>query len=151
MTSVIDDLIARYKAKPVKSESEITDEEIVTLMKAARIAPSADNSQIWRFLIIRDKRKIEEVLKISRISGRIYKVLIISLAAPFFIRHTRREQPFYAMDVPIAITHIYLQGLELNIDVDIHFVFEEDEVKKMLNLPDGLKSVAILGLNKYED
>jgi len=151
MKSIVDKLIVKYKSKPAHNDSDISDSDLLTLIKAARLAPSADNSQIWRFLIVRDRERIEDVLKIIGHNERNYGAMIISLAAPFFIRHARREQPFYAIDVPISITHICLQAIELNIDVDIHFVFENEELKDRLNIPAEFKSVAVLGLNKYAD
>ncbi|MGC8928521.1 MAG: nitroreductase family protein [Myxococcota bacterium] len=146
--SIIDNLI-KISNQKTDNLREISDEEILTLIKAARLAPSADNSQISRFLILHNEaireRLLSEILKTSKKYNRV----IVALAAPFIIRHIRREQPFYAIDVPIAISHIMLQGLELGIKTDLFFVFENREIESLLNIPEKYKLVAVMGLNRY--
>ncbi|MCX7957670.1 MAG: nitroreductase family protein [Deltaproteobacteria bacterium] len=149
--SVLDSIIAKIDSCTATTDNEIRDEELATLIKAARLAPSADNSQIWRFLIIKRKEKIDKIITIAGLSKKNFKTIILALAAPFIIKHIRREQPFYAIDVPIAITHILLQGLELGIKTEIHFIFERTDILNTLNIPSKYKPVAILGLNKYEN
>lgn len=149
-SSIINELIEKIdNTSPVDTKAEITDEEILTLIKAARLAPSADNSQIWRFLIIKGSEKIREALSYTMQREREFNVLIVALAAPFIIKHIRREQPFYAIDVPIAISHIILQGRELGIRTELIFIFENKEIMEFLKIPNKYKPVALLGLNKY--
>ncbi len=148
--SIINSLITGYNNIRVGPQKEIADDELLTLIKAARLAPSAYNSQIWRFLIIRDVKRIEQICKYISIEKK-YNKLILALSAPFIIKHIRREQPFYAIDVPIAISHILLQALELGIKTDIHFIFGEMGITEMLNIPGKYKPVAILGLASYAD
>jgi nitroreductase len=47
--------IRRYK------EHDIPDEDIAKIIDAARLAPSAENSQPWRFLVVRE-RAMKEIL-----------------------------------------------------------------------------------------
>ncbi len=150
-SSVINELIKKTGNLSIDKDADISDEEVLTLIKAARLAPSADNSQIWRFYVIKDKDKISKTLTGTGLSEKNYRIVIIALAAPFIIRHVRREHPFYAIDVPIAITHILLQAQELGIKADIHYVFERNEINDILKIPLKYKPVAIIGLNRYAD
>ncbi len=149
MNSIINDILNKYNGLKTDSNIEISNEEIQTLIKAARIAPSADNSQIWRFLVLRDQQKKELALRCAGNINNKYACIIVALAAPFIIKHTRREQPFYMMDVPISITHILLEGIELGIHTDIIFDIDGERIKNEMKIPDKYKIVAFLGLNKY--
>ena len=51
--------VRKYKPDP------ISDETIAKLVEAARWAPSTDNAQPWRFIIVRDRKKIDELGKIA--------------------------------------------------------------------------------------
>ncbi len=147
----MDEFIEKIDKDIVSLKKEIGENEILTLIKAARLAPSADNSQVWRFLIIRNKDWIDKILTYFNDKETECSTIIVAVAAPFFIKHLRREQPFYAIDVPIAITHILLQGIELGIKTRIRFVFEDEQIKELLNIPHKFKPVAILIMNKYAD
>ncbi|MCX7943708.1 MAG: nitroreductase family protein [Deltaproteobacteria bacterium] len=148
--SIIDLLTKKMIGNHINTSNEIEDKELLILIEAARLAPSADNSQIWRFLILKQKERIKKISDTFKFSSKNYNKIIITLAAPFILKHIRREHPFYAIDVPIAISHILLQGLELGIMTDIHFIFENEEIYNILPIPQKYKPVAILGLYKYE-
>ena len=51
---IIPEIISRIK-EPVRFDGRPVDQgTIMSILEAARLAPSANNSQIWRFFIIRD-------------------------------------------------------------------------------------------------
>ena len=45
------------------SDKKIKDEDIMKIIDAGRWAPSCTNSQPWHFIIIKDKKQIEKVMK----------------------------------------------------------------------------------------
>ena len=51
--------------KSVRSfaEKEVEEEKIETLLKAAMAAPSGVNKQPWKFVVVKNKQKIEEIKK----------------------------------------------------------------------------------------
>ncbi|MBF0362480.1 MAG: nitroreductase family protein [Oligoflexia bacterium] len=42
-------------------DEEVTDQEITTLIDAARFAPSGSNAQPWHFIVVKDKSKISQL------------------------------------------------------------------------------------------
>ena len=48
--------VRKYLAKPVEKE------KLVKIIEAARLAPSACNSQGWRFIIVDDKPLIKQIV-----------------------------------------------------------------------------------------
>ena len=45
-------------------DKEIPNGEINNLLKSAMYAPSAMNSQAWHFVVINQRKKLDEILKV---------------------------------------------------------------------------------------
>ncbi|MCK4556799.1 MAG: nitroreductase family protein, partial [Candidatus Aminicenantes bacterium] len=112
--------IRRYLDKPVERE------KILTCIEAARLAPSADNVQPWRFLIIDDpelkaqyaKKVFSGIYSISNFAKKA-PVLILILARLDIIANRIGKQiqniQFYLLDIGIAGEHVVLQAQELGL------------------------------------
>lgn len=55
--------IRKYKTKPVEQE------KIEELLKAAMQAPTARNNQTWRFLVITNRRQLDEMTELQPYTG----------------------------------------------------------------------------------
>jgi len=112
--------IRRYLDKPVERE------KVLTCIEAARLAPSADNVQPWRFLIIDDpelktqyaKEIFSGIYSISKFAEKA-PVLIVILARLDIIANRIGKQiqniQYYLLDIGIAGEHIVLQAQELGL------------------------------------
>lgn len=65
ITGAILDVIQNRKSIRKYKPDPIPDEMVKKLVEAARWAPSTDNAQPWRFIIIRDREMIEALGKIA--------------------------------------------------------------------------------------
>jgi len=65
MSDAILDVIQNRKSIRKYKPDPIPDETVKKLVEAARWAPSADNAQPWRFIIIQDQKRIEALGKIA--------------------------------------------------------------------------------------
>jgi len=102
--------IRRYLDKPVERE------KVLTCIEAARLAPSADNVQPWRFLIIDDpelktqyaKEIFSGIYSISKFAEKA-PVLIVILARLDIIANRIGKQiqniQYYLLDIGIAGEH----------------------------------------------
>jgi nitroreductase len=64
VTMAINEVLATIKKRrSVRAfkEDQITDEELQTILAAARYAPSAGNQQLWHFTVIQDKQLLEQL------------------------------------------------------------------------------------------
>lgn len=43
------------------TEEELTQEQVVTLMKAALMAPTSKRSNAWQFIVVDDKEKLKQL------------------------------------------------------------------------------------------
>lgn len=147
--------IRQYAEKPVERE------KILTCLEAARLAPSADNVQPWRFLVIDDPglkaRFAEEVFSgvyfFSRFAAKA-PVLIVILAKLDVVanrigRHIQGIH-YYLIDIGIAGEHIVLQAEELGLGTCWIGWFNTKKTRKLLNIPRKYKIVSLMSLGYYE-
>ena len=147
--------IRRYLEKPVERE------KILACIEAARLAPSADNVQPWRFLIIDDpelKAKFaQEVFSgiyfISKFAAKA-PVLIMILARLDIIANRIGKQiqniHFYLIDIGIAGEHIVLQAEELGLGSCWIGWFNIRKARKFLKIPRKYKIVSLMAMGYYE-
>jgi len=143
--------IRRYLDQPVERE------KILTCIEAARLAPSADNVQPWRFLII-DEPEIKEAFAKDVFSGIYFvsrfaakaPVLILILARLDIIANRIGKQiqniHFYLIDIGIAGEHIVLQAEELGLGTCWIGWFNTRQARKFFNIPRKYKIVSLLSL-----
>jgi nitroreductase len=147
--------IRRYLDKPVERD------KILACLEAARLAPSADNVQPWRFLVI-DNPGLKDKLTKEIFSG-IYSVSKFAAKAPVLIvilarldilanRLGKQIQgvQFYLLDVGIAGEHIVLQAEELGLGTCWIGWFHSRKARKILNIPRKYKIVSLLSLGYSE-
>ena len=130
-------------------------------VEAARLAPSAENVQPWRFVIIDDK---EQLARLSRaaISG-IYKVTgfvskaaaVAVLVARLDIRANRigariQGTQFYLLDMGIAGEHFVFQAAEQGIGTCWIGWFNKRKVHKLLKIPRAHKIPALIAMGYFE-
>lgn len=140
-----------YIGKPVERE------KLDLCLEAARLAPSACNSQEWTFIIV-DDEKLKNKLCDNIFSG-IYKtntftkkapvlVVVISEREQFFakIAGYLRNLRFYLIDIGIAVEHFVLQAAELDLGTCWIGWFNEREAKKILNIPKNKKIDVVLSV-----
>ncbi len=147
--------VRRYLDKPVERE------KILACLEAARLAPSADNVQPWRFLVIDDPEIKERFAKVvftgiyrfSKFAARA-PVLILILARLDIIANRIGSQiqgtNFYLIDIGIAGEHIVLQAEELGLGTCWIGWFNSRKARKILKIPGKYKIVSILSMGYYE-
>ena len=150
----------RYSCRKYLPDT-VNRELIEKCIEAARLAPSACNSQPWNFIVVDEKEKLKEVSD-AALSG-IYgtpklmansPVLIIVTAdkGSFFskVGNFVRDTMFYLIDIGIASEHLVLQAAELGLGTCYIGWFNEKEVKKKLGLGKSINIPLIITMG-YPD
>jgi nitroreductase len=143
--------VRKFNSRPVERDT------ILTCIEAARLAPSADNVQPWRFIVLDDpeiKRDFEEKVfsGIYRITKWAMKapVLIILCADLNFVVHQVAEAlqtiPYYLLDMGIAGEHFVLQAQELGLGTCWIGWFNVRKAKKILNLPRNVRICELMAV-----
>jgi len=138
--------------EPPSAVVDALDEaKLQALLGAARVAPSADNAQTWRFVTVRSddtKAKLGKAVE-SKLADALAKhaVVIAVCGIQWVVTRARREQPFVFMDVPIALSHILLQAAELGLGCTWTLDVDESVARAALSIPDDVRVVALVGVS----
>lgn len=133
-------------------ERDIEEEKLERILEAARLAPSARNRQEWRFIIVKDRTKREELVKEASPHQLFMLQAPIIIVAYVLDKDyiMRCGVPAHYIDVAIALTHIHLQAVEEGLGTCWIGSFYQDKVKKVLNLPEEAEIIQLMTLG-YPD
>jgi len=145
-----------YLAKPVPRDV------IDRCIEAARLAPSACNSQPWSF-VVADSGPVRTQLVDAAFSG-VYSMCAFAKAAPVIIVATRdrstytaklgaffRGSEFNLIDIGIACEHLVLQAEEEGLGTCWLGWFNEAGVRRTLGLPRSTKIDVIIPMGYPAD
>jgi nitroreductase len=130
----------RYETKTVEKE------KLLKCIEAARLAPSACNSQPWHFIIVDDpvlKSKVaafttNKVLKMNIFTDRA-PVIVVAVTEPSNVTARiggfLKNKDYNIIDVSIAVAHFCLQAADLGLGTCILGWFQEKKIKKLLGVP----------------
>jgi nitroreductase len=131
--------IRHYKDKPVEKE------KLDKVLEAGRLAPSASNSQEWKFVVVSDKGTREEVAIAANNQKFVREAPVVIVACATITDYIMEcGQLAYPIDVAIAVDHITLKAVEEGLGTCWVCSFDEEEVKKILSMPDNIRVVALL-------
>ena len=137
--------IRRYKAKL------IPEDEMATILEAARLAQSAANRQPWQFVAVTDDAMAKRLSIAANNQGFVGRAaaVIVCLANP---NESAKVGPFegFLIDIAIAIENMALTAGDLGIGSCWIGAFSEEEVKELLGVPENLRVVSLLTLG-YPD
>jgi nitroreductase len=128
---------------------DISDKEVKMILEAGRWAPSAGNVQPWKFIIIRKVETKKKLANAALHQSFIEKapVVIVVCADENKSRRaygSRGINLYCIQDTAAAIQNILLTVCILGLGACWVGAFREDMLKTVLNLPKGLKPVAII-------
>ncbi len=147
--------IRKYQDRPVERE------KILRCIEAARLGPSAENVQPWRFIILDDPALRERVAR-KAFSGIYFTtrwaikapVLVVILAKLDVITNRigayLQNCQFYLLDIGAAVQQMALQALELDIGTSWLGWFNGKKVRRELNIPDKYHVVAMMSMGHIE-
>ncbi|MEM2110861.1 MAG: nitroreductase family protein [Candidatus Bathyarchaeia archaeon] len=131
------------------TEENVSDEDVMKLIDAARRAPSAGNIQPWEFIIVRKpdvKRQIAEAaLNQSFIEEAPVVVVVCADENRSGRSYGSRGINLYCIqDTAAATENLLLAATALGLGACWVGAFHENAVKNALNLPRGIRPVAII-------
>jgi nitroreductase len=130
---------------------EVEEEKLKKILEAARLSPSASNRQDWKFIVVRNKETKKKLAKAAFGQSFIGEAPVVIVACGTESKATMAcGQPAYTVDVSIACAFMILLAHELGIGTCWIGAFKEDEVKKILKIPESVRVVAMIPLG-YPD
>jgi nitroreductase len=138
--------IRKYRDRPVE------DEKLKRILEAGRLAPSAANRQEWRYIIVRDKETRQNLMKAAKGQPFVGEAPIVIAACAETDNHVMTcGQLCYPIDLAISIDHMTLKAVDEGLGTCWIGAFYEDEVKKILGVPEDVHVVELLTLGYPAD
>jgi len=137
--------VRSYKAMDVE------EDKLKKILEAARFSPSASNRQEWKFIVVKNKETKRKLAKAAFGQSFIGEAPVVIVACGTESKSFMAcGQPTHTVDVSIACAYMILQAYELGLGTCWIGAFKEDETKKILNIPDHVRVVAMTPLG-YPD
>ena len=133
--------VRAYKA------TDVEEDKLKKILEAARLSPSASNRQDWKFIMVKNKDTKKKLAKATfgqSFIGEAPVVLVACGTDPKAVMGC--GQPTHTVDVSIACAFMILQAYELGLGTCWIGAFNEDKTKKILNIPEHVRVVAVIPL-----
>ena len=127
----------KYLDKPVEKE------KLIKCIEAARIAPSACNSQPWHFIVVNNKELSSKVAMcvqdkvMNKFTSECQSFIIVVEESGNLTSRAgalMKQQDYRSVDLGIATEHLCLSATEQNLGTCILGWFNENDLKKLLNI-----------------
>ncbi|MFH1448633.1 MAG: nitroreductase family protein [Candidatus Micrarchaeota archaeon] len=141
------ELVDKRKSVRGYSSKEVEEETLLYVLECARLAPSAENKQVARFVVVRGCELRERLVKACPFFNSFLSTAPIIIAACSAGASTKHnEQDYYLVDVAIAMEHLMLGAAEKGLGSCWIAAFDESKVKGILGIPKEVRVVALTPL-----
>ena len=132
------------------SDEPLPDEHVTRIINAGRRAGSSKNLQRWGFVVVRDRDRLRELSKSGDFAGHVAGAAVaIALVTP---DPAHPDQPYSVLfDLGRAAQNMVLVAWDLGIGSVPATVYQQDLVRKVLELPPGLHCEYILSFGYPSD
>ncbi|MCS7124270.1 MAG: nitroreductase family protein [Candidatus Bathyarchaeota archaeon] len=137
--------IRKFKPDPIPPD------DLKKILEAGRLAPSGGNRQPWKFIVVRNaetKKALAITANNQMFIADADTVIValgdpkaLSMKPPYTLSATRVP---HKQDPMIAVEHMVLAATALGYGTCWIGAFKEEDVKKILNIPEDLTVVALL-------
>jgi nitroreductase len=132
--------IRKYTGEPV------TADELHTILEAGMNAPSANNRQPWRFIVVDDRAKLNAIMEVHPYS----KMLAEAPLALIVCGDTSVSEKFWQQDCAAATENILLAARALGLGTVWMGVYPDVERAKgiaaLFGVPDTVKPMCIIAV-----
>lgn len=131
------------------TEANVSDDDIEKLIDAARRAPSAGNIQPWEFVVVRKPEMKRRLATAALDQNFVEEAPVVIVVCADQIASSRgygsRGANLYCIqDTAAAIENMLLAACALSLGTCWVGAFHEEEVRKALRVPQGIRPVAIV-------
>jgi nitroreductase len=137
-----------YKPDPVPEDI------LHRVLEAARFSPSGKNLQPWKFILVNDETLKRRLAEASVGQYFVAEAPLVIVACAFPDKCYSRMGNYmksWPVDVAIAVEHLMLQAQEEGLGTCWIGAFEEVDVKAILDIPEGVRVLALTPLGYPAD
>ena len=143
-TCVTDLILSSYSSKAFNS-TPVTDDQIEMVLRSGIKAPSARNSQTWKFTVVKDHTLATEVIR-DALPGNV----VVVISGPEEVQQGFNPD----IDCSLAAAYMYLAAQSLGLGSHLYTgpVGDLNEnLREKLEIPDGYKTIIILKMGNMDN
>ena len=133
----------RQSERRYDAERKVSREDIIKCLEAARLAPSACNSQPWKFVVVDSPDILPYMAKaaagmgMNKFAAQAPVLIAVVLEKMNFTARMGsviKDKEYRLLDIGIAVEHFCLQATELGLGTCIMGWFDEKKVARLLEI-----------------
>lgn len=141
------DAVRRRKSVRSFLPRPVEREKLDRVLDAARLAPSARNTQEWRFVVVEDGETRKRIAEAASSQQFVAEApVVLACCAETDHRLMRCGHPSFAIDVAIAIDHLTLAATAEGLGTCWVGSFNADELRTILGIPPTVEVIELLPL-----
>lgn len=140
------------------TEETVTDQELQQIFETVRWSPSWGNTQVWEFVVVRDKELIQKVTATYEMDKGTNPATKCSQAASALIvvcaktgvsgcyggKESTKFSNWFMFDLGIATQTLCLKAHEMGLGTVVVGLLNHDACKQLIALPDDYEAVAVI-------
>jgi|SRR5262245_11029048 len=147
-------LLVRWSPRAMSGDP-LADQELLSLLEAARWAPSCFNEQEWRYLYARRDTPgwelfLDLLVPRNRAWCRQAAVLFVVLSKRTFTKNGE-PNPVHSFDAGASFENLALQGAAMGLVVHAMAGFDRAKARNALAIPDDYETEAMIAVGHYGD
>ncbi|TFH42953.1 MAG: nitroreductase [Chrysiogenales bacterium] len=141
------------------SHYHVSDDEIRSVIDVARLAPSWANTQVWEFVVVRDRDLIRQVTETYSETnparkGSLASSAIIVVCAKMNVSGCRdgnartKFHEWFMFDLGLSVQNLCLRAFEIGLGTVIVGSMDHDRCRGLLAIPDGFEPVVAIPIGR---
>ena len=142
----------RYSCRAYRSDP-VAEDQLMQVLEAARLAPTADNRQPFRLVVIRTAGREQELQRVYGKDWFVQAPLVIAACGVPAENWVRKQdgKNYNDVDVAIVMDHLILAAADLGLGTCWIAAFDPAAARELLELPEGVEPVAFTPLGRPAD
>lgn len=138
------ELLLKRQSDRKYEERAVENDKLEACLEAARLSPSACNSQPWTFVVVNEPEILQQMRKatadmaLNRFIHQVPVIVAVVLEKANFtssIGSVIKDKEYTLLDLGIAANNFCMQATELGLGTCMIGWFDEKKVKQILNVP----------------
>jgi nitroreductase len=150
-----DDVLKRRYSCRSYMNKEVNDKILLRILTNAVLAPNSGNLQAWRFIIVKDENKREEIavacIDQKWMTQAPVHIIILEDLNYVKLHYKKRAELYCIQDSSLAAGNIMLTAASLNLDTCFVSAFDESMLNRILKIPEGLMPYCVITLGYSKD
>lgn len=143
---------ARYSCRAYRSEP-IAEGQLEQVLEAARLAPTADNRQPFRLVVIRTAGREQELKRVYDKDWFVQAPIVIAVCGVPAENWVRKQdgKNYNDVDAAIVMDHLILAAADMGLGTCWIAAFDPAPAREVLGLPEGVEPVVFTPLGHPAD